>query len=290
MSKENKKEEKDEKVEKDKREKRHKKDKKEEKDIKQKKDKKEEKDEKVQQSFIIESFADQKILEQYSQDAAEIGLWEVEKLLIEKYFPREGKILDIGCGAGRTTFGLAKLGYEDIIGIDITPGMIEKAKNNTRKLGEDILFEVGDACNLKYRDNYFAGCLFSFNGIMQIPERDKRIEAFKEIHRVLRKNGVFIFSTHVRDSDPEWKSFWEEEKERWAKGEQDSRIFEYGDRIVEEDGRLIFLHFPDREEVVSYLKAAGLKLIDEVWLFEEVEESEAVKERASKCKMWVAKK
>ena len=195
-----------------------KKNKKEEKDIREKKDKK---DEKVQQSFVIESFADQKILEQYSQDAAEIGLWEVEKLLIEKYFPREGKILDIGCGAGRTTFGLAKLGYEDIIGIDITPGMIEKAKNNTRKLGEDILFEVGDACNLKYRDNYFAGCLFSFNGIMQIPERDNRIQAFKEIHRVLRKNGVFIFSTHVRDSDPEWKSFWEEEKERWAKGEQD---------------------------------------------------------------------
>lgn len=239
---------------------------------------------------MIESFSDEDTLRLYSDDTFTIGLWESEKLLISKYFPKEGKILDLGCGAGRTTIGLYRLGYKNIIGVDLTPGMIEEANKNSTKAGVEINFQIGDACNLAFADESFDGCLFSFNGIMQIPVRDNRIRAFKEIHRVLKKDGIFIFTTHDREAGLEWKWFWDEEARRWAKGEQDPRIFEYGDRIMEDRGRLLFLHFPDRKEVVDCLNESGLELVEEAWLFDLVEEPEAVRKRASKCKFWVVKK
>ena len=46
-----------------------------------------------------------------------MGLWESERLLMDKYVSRDGAVLDIGCGAGRTTFGLYGEGYRDINGI-----------------------------------------------------------------------------------------------------------------------------------------------------------------------------
>ena len=85
----------------------------------------------------------------YSNDTFNIGLWESEKIFITKYFSKEGKILDLGCGAGRTTIGLFKLGYKDLIGVDLTPSMIEEAMKNSSKAGIKVQFEIGDACNLK---------------------------------------------------------------------------------------------------------------------------------------------
>jgi SAM-dependent methyltransferase len=52
----------------------------------------------------------------------------------------QSKILDIGCGTGHHVSSLGAKGL-DVIGIDISPSMIEKAKSNF----PDYNFEVGDA-------------------------------------------------------------------------------------------------------------------------------------------------
>jgi len=142
----------------------------------------------------------------YSSDASlgeysKVYLKGVEKLVVEEYFKPNMKILDLGCGAGRTTRALKDLGYQDIIGVDISDKLIAQAK----KLHFDIDFQVGDACRLDFPDNYFDLVFFSFNGIDYIYPESERIEAIKEIYRVLKKDGLFVYSSHNKWNIPRTK-------------------------------------------------------------------------------------
>ena len=59
--------------------------------------------------------------------------------------------------------------------------------------------------------------IFSFNGLMSIPQQSSRDEALEEIYRVLRKGGFFIFTTHDRNKEAEFFDFRKREKETWSK-------------------------------------------------------------------------
>ncbi len=125
-----------------------------------------------------------------------MGLWKSEEILIKHFFKKQGVTLDVGCGTGRTTIPLSKLGF-DTIGIDISEKLIEIAKSNPYK--ENIHYGTGDCTNLSYNDNSFNNALFSFNGWCQIPYDNNRTEALNEIYRVLKPNGIFIFTSHIRN-------------------------------------------------------------------------------------------
>lgn len=50
------------------------------------------------------------VVEKYVNDVSKIGLWQSEEIIFSKYINKSDKILDIGYGAGRTTFALYDLG------------------------------------------------------------------------------------------------------------------------------------------------------------------------------------
>lgn len=120
------------------------------------------------------------------------GLFPVEEVIIQKYFTEsKAKLLDIGCGVGRTTLPLHEMGF-NVVGIDISEAMIKKAQS----VFPNLDFRVGDACNLKFPNKSFDYVLFSFNGIDSIYPEEKRIKALEEISRVLKDSGNFVFSAH----------------------------------------------------------------------------------------------
>ena len=132
---------------------------------------------------IRKSFSGKTIVKNYGKYALDVGLWRSEEIMALKYFRKDSLILDIGCGAGRTTFGLYKLGFHSIKGIDLSPGMIKKAGELAKKMKVPVSFETGNVLSLPFQDNSFDGALFSFNGIMQIPGMAGRISALTEIKR-----------------------------------------------------------------------------------------------------------
>ena len=79
----------------------------------------------IDTNFVKEIYNENEMINYYTDIVHNIGLFKCEKILFEKYLNFQDKILDIGCGAGRTTIPLYNMGYKDIIGLDIAEEMIK---------------------------------------------------------------------------------------------------------------------------------------------------------------------
>lgn len=132
------------------------------------------------------------VAQHYEHLATAEGLRERERKVIDRYFtPTTGRILDIGCGAGRTTRELADRGF-DVVGIDISEEMVTRAN----RLFDDLDIRTGDATALEFQDESFDFVLFSYVGIDSIHPPWLRRRALHEIRRVLKPGGRFAFSSH----------------------------------------------------------------------------------------------
>lgn len=142
--------------------------------------------------IVRKGYTHENVVEGYAK--AE-GVWPEEKEIFDKYFRNVGHILDIGCGGGRTSFYLASIGNK-VTAIDLSPSLIEAAKEKLAKNPADIEFLVKDAQHLDYPDNYFDGVAFSFNGIGYIPRKENKIKFLKEVKRILKSQRYFFFTAH----------------------------------------------------------------------------------------------
>ena len=135
----------------------------------------------------------------------------------------------------------------------------------------------------------FAGALFLFNGLMQIPGRENRRAAMRELHRVCRPGAFFIYTTHDREDPADLKE-WAKEAGRWARGEQNPRLLEFGDRYFTDDNGNTFMHLPDRREVLEDLAATGWVHVYDATRNELASETPKVRNFSDNCRFWVAQK
>lgn len=132
---------------------------------------------------------------QYVEEYDDLQLQKPEIRIFQKFRSElEGKrILDIGCGTGRTTAHLRN--YSPYcIGIDYSSEMIKHCR---AKFGGEG-FEQCDVRDMSiFANNSIDFALFSFNGLGHL-NHDDRIRALREIYRVLTPGGFFVFSSHNR--------------------------------------------------------------------------------------------
>lgn len=245
---------------------------------------------KVDRQFILTSYDNG--IENYRQAVSMVGLWQSEQYVFEKYLQPDYSILDLGCGAGRTTFALYQIDFRDLRGVDLNPKMIQAAMELATEKELPIPFQTGDATYLEFSKAFCDAVIFSFNGIMTIPGKENRSQAFNEIYRVLKPGGIFLFTTHDREANTQYIAFWEEEVRKWQAGRQDARIHDFGDLVTFSDDvrREIFIHIPTRSEIIAHLENAGFELLEDFYRSERFTESETVKHFSADCRFWVAKK
>ena len=99
-------------------------------------------------------------------------------------------ILDIATGTGDLAIHMTKTGAHTIIGLDISPGMLEVGKKKVleKKLNDTISMVVGDSENLSFEDNSFDAVTVAF-GVRNFENLEKGLS---EIRRVLKPTGVLV--------------------------------------------------------------------------------------------------
>jgi demethylmenaquinone methyltransferase / 2-methoxy-6-polyprenyl-1,4-benzoquinol methylase len=110
-------------------------------------------------------------------------------------------ILDIATGTGDLAINLTKTKASKIIGLDISPGMLDigKQKITKKNLENTVEMVLGDSENLAFNDNTFDAITVAF-GVRNFENLEKGLS---EILRVLKPNGIFvILETSVPTKTP----------------------------------------------------------------------------------------
>lgn len=134
-------------------------------------------------------------------------------------------MLDVGIGAGFLALLFAEMGHE-VTGVDLSAGMLEKAKHNAENMGLEVDIFYGDAESLPFEDNSFdlvvnkfllwtlphpshavrewkrvlkpGGRIFAIDGDWFDPRRSRRIKrlAYEWSERFMKKNHISLVFKH----------------------------------------------------------------------------------------------
>jgi len=110
-------------------------------------------------------------------------------------------ILDIATGTGDLAINLIKTKASKIVGLDISPGMLDVGRQKIIKKGLESYIEMvlGDSENLSFQDDTFDAITVAF-GVRNFENLEKGLT---EILRVLKPNGIFvILETSVPTKTP----------------------------------------------------------------------------------------
>jgi SAM-dependent methyltransferase len=105
-------------------------------------------------------------------------------------------VLDVGCGTGVDSLIAAMMvgPMGKVVGIDLTPGMLQRAKLNLSKTSlQNVEFQESSAENLSFPDKTFDFIIS--NGVINlVPDKAR---ALREIYRVLKDDGKLMIADQV---------------------------------------------------------------------------------------------
>ena len=115
-------------------------------------------------------------------------------------------LLDIATGTGDLVLALSKLKTKKIIGLDISPGMLEIGKQKVKAQGLDrrIEMQLGDSEALSFENDTFDGVTIAF-GVRNFEHLDLGLQ---EIRRVLKPQGALVILETAVPQNPILKSLY----------------------------------------------------------------------------------
>ncbi|MGH7347402.1 MAG: class I SAM-dependent methyltransferase, partial [Candidatus Rokuibacteriota bacterium] len=133
--------------------------------------------------------------------ARDTALLAEEETLLQRYLRPGQRLLDVGCGAGREAMGFARAGLE-IVGIDIAPAMVARARDVARAEGLTIEFEVGEPLTWPATGNPFDAIYFSPGIYSHIPGRARRVRTLARLRSLLAPGGLIVVEPVLTEPRP----------------------------------------------------------------------------------------
>ena len=129
-----------------------------------------------------------------------------------KIDPRASRALDVGCGGGLLTEEVAKMGFT-VTGIDPSVRSIEIARAHAATRSLPIDYRQGYGHNLPFESESF-DVVFCCDVLEHVANWD---EVIRDISRVLRRGGVFMYDTINRTFASRLRSILIAQKWKWTR-------------------------------------------------------------------------
>jgi ubiquinone/menaquinone biosynthesis C-methylase UbiE len=119
------------------------------------------------------------------------------KLRKEMLADVRGKVLDVGIGTGKNLSYYPYPAGVELIGIDISPKMLAKAKTRADALGIEVDLRMMDVENLQFPDSTFDFIVVTF----VFCSVTDPIRGLRELARVVKDDGTILLLEHVRSEN-----------------------------------------------------------------------------------------
>ena len=166
--------------------------------------------------------------------------------IYKKYVKKDDRILDIGCGYGRTLEELQNAGYNNLIGIDFSKEMIKLAKTKN----PSIDFRPTNGSILDFPDDSIDSVIL-LAVLTCIPDKDNQKQLIGEVHRVLKKEGIIYINDYLLNDTDMYLERYKKYQDKYEYG-----VFETSDGGV-------FRHHSEEylEELLSSFKTEEVKTL-----------------------------
>ncbi|QYR23461.1 class I SAM-dependent methyltransferase [Paenibacillus sp. sptzw28] len=148
-------------------------------------------------SFLLKSvvnwFNQNEQVSHYTEEVYS-GPNQAESFLLSS-LPKEGTVLDVGCGAGRISLELARLGYT-VTGIDVSGKLINVAREVAIENNLDIRFCHTESQGLAFDDSQF-DIVVAFKVLCYLPTKDLRMFLLSDLYRVLKPGGSCVLTQNI---------------------------------------------------------------------------------------------
>ncbi len=126
------------------------------------------------------------------------------------YSNKQARILDYGCGYGRTLAELLEVGYENLAGVDFSEAMLARARLAVPKAG----LVRNDGHVLPFKTESFDAVLL-FAVLTCIPDNSEQRQLLAEVTRVLQPGGLLYVSDLLVNTDLRNRERYEQYAEKY---------------------------------------------------------------------------
>ena len=130
---------------------------------------------------------------------------------LEHYSDARARILDYGCGYGRTLGELVQAGYHNVLGIDFSAAMLTRCRQTLPQVN----LIRNDGRGLPFESNSLDAVLL-FATLTCIPENEAQRALIAEVERILRAGGLLYISDLLLNDDARNRERYERDAELYG--------------------------------------------------------------------------
>lgn len=117
---------------------------------------------------------------------------------LQRYDIAGKKVLDLGCGEGRDSVYMARLGG-DVVGVDVSRAALEKARNRAQSEGLSCQFLERDVIYLRGVEDHFIDLAVNMGCLHMLSDKEHRVRHLRRVYEVLKPGGMLLLAHCQRD-------------------------------------------------------------------------------------------